>query len=432
MQERRVVITGIGPLTSIGIGKDALWKSLLEGKTNVRLEEYRVDDELWEKFYLHKIDDFDIKAFGIDKSKLKQIRDWKCGEEVMDLYYLLAAVKLALDDSKLEYDPEENNIGCVIAHENPGLEQYVTKVIDVSYDLSTKKSYSYTRRKFAEEFSRQAMRSTYDTQTFMVLFHLMKTFNMHGYSLFLNNACSSGITSLEAANQMIKTGRCPAVVIAAGDYPRIYKYLWFKELNMYAQDGKIRPFSKNAAGFVFGDGAAGFVVEDLEHAKKRGAKIYAEYLGGGFSQEAWKVTIPYVGSNYYRKAIEEAFSFGRVSQGDIDLLVAHGTGNSIIDKYEAKAIVDIFGAKPQKPFITTFKPYVGHNLGGSNLIETAILLLCLENNLIIPTLHAEEIDAKIKIDLVREKVNKNINIALKISCAFAGYNAAALFKKYIS
>jgi 3-oxoacyl-[acyl-carrier-protein] synthase II len=429
MPEKRVVITGIGPLTPIGIGEDALWKSLLEGKTNVKLKEWKVDEELWEKFYVHRVDNFNINSFGIDKNKLEAIKVWKQGEEIIDLYYLLAASKLAIDDSKLEYNSEDNNIGCIIAHENVGLEPYVSKVIDTSFEMLAKGNRSMAKRQFAEKFSYNTMRSAYDTQTFMVLFHILKTFNFHGYSLFLNNACSSGLYSFEAASQIIKTGRCPAVLVAAGDYPRVYKYLWFKELDMYAKDGKIRPFTKGAKGFVFGDGAAGFVLEDLDHAKKRGAKIYAEYLGGGFSQEGWKVTIPYVGSSYYQKAIKEAIAFSNINKSDIDLLVAHGTGNSIIDGYEAKAITDIFGAKPEKPLITTFKPYIGHNLGGSNLLEAAILLLCLKNNLILPVLNTEEVDPKMKIEIVKEKIKMHLRTVLKISCAFAGYNAAAVFRK---
>ncbi|NQS89564.1 hypothetical protein HQ584_07245, partial [Patescibacteria group bacterium] len=93
--KKRIVITGIGPLTSIGIGKEALWKSLIQGKTNIKLEETYVNGELWDKYYFHKIDSFDISKFGIDSEKLDWIKDWKAGDEIRDLYYLIAAVKLA-------------------------------------------------------------------------------------------------------------------------------------------------------------------------------------------------------------------------------------------------------------------------------------------------------------------------------------------------
>lgn len=428
-KDKRVVITGIGPLTSIGIGKDSLWNALIEGKTNVKLEEWFVNGELWEKFYLHKIEHFDIREFNIKEEKLEEIKRWKEGEEIIDLYYLIAAVQLAIEDSKLRYNPEENNIGCVITHENPGLEQYFSKIIDISFGTIVKPSSSLTKKQFSEKLHYSSIKTSYDLQTFMVLFHILKTFDIHGYSLFVNNACASGLYGLEAAAQTIKSGRCPAVIVAAADYPRVYKYLWFKQLGMYAEDGKIKPFSKEANGFVFGDGGVGLVVEDLEHARKRKAKIYAEYLGGGFSQEGWKVLYSAVGKNFYQKAIKEAIEVSRVNKEDIDLICAHGVGNPLIDRYEAKAITDIFGENFKRPLITTFKPYVGHNLGGSALLEAAILLLCLKNNLILPVLNTQEVDSKIKLNLVKTKTNMDLKVVLKICCAFAGYNAAAIFRK---
>jgi 3-oxoacyl-[acyl-carrier-protein] synthase II len=428
MSEKRIVITGLGPLTSIGVGKDPLWNSLIEGKTNVRLEESHVRGELWEKFYLHRIDNFNIRNFGIDNEAIEAIKGWKEGEEIIDLYYLLAAVKLALDDSKLEYNSEKNNIGCVITHENAGLEHYISKGIDISFDEIEKKS-TISKRKFSEKYHYGLIKSSYDMQTFMVMFHILKTFQIHGYSLFINNACASGLYAIESASQIIRAGRCPAVIIASADYPRVYKYLWFKDLNMYAQDGKVKPFSKDADGFVFGDGAAGLVLEDLKHAQKRNAKIYGEYLGGGFSQEGWKVTYPNPIDDFYQKAIEEALSFSKVSKEEIELLCAHGVGNKLIDRYEAKAITDVFGPNPKKPLITAFKPYIGHNLGGSNLLEIIILLLCLENNLALPVLNVEETPPRMKMDVLKKKTKIELKTVLKICCAFAGYNGAAVFRK---
>lgn len=430
MKEKRVVITGIGPLTSVGVGKEQVWDSLIKGRTNVKLEEWFVDGQLWEKFYLHRIDDFDIRKFGIDETALQMIKDWKEGEEITDLYYLIAAVKLALDDSKLEYDYKDNDIGCVITHENPGLEQYISKCIDFSFTEITRKSKAIAKKQFSKRYHYETIKSAYDLQTFMTMFHILRTFNIHGYSLFINNACASGLYGLEAASQMIKTGKCPAVVVAAGDYPRVYKYLWFKELNMYAQDGKIKPFSKESNGFVFGDGGVSLVVEDLAHAVKRKAKIYAEYLGGGFSQEGWKVLYPAIGSNFYQKAILKAIAYSKIDKKKIDLVCAHGAANPIIDKYEAKAITDVFGIKPKKPLITTFKPYVGHNLGGSALLETAIALLCLENDIILPTLNIQNVDPKMNMEIVRKKIRTRLKFVLKICCAFAGYNATIVLKRW--
>lgn len=430
MEKKRIVITGIGPIGSPGIGKDAFWQGILNKKTNVQVEKYSLDDEFWAEFYLHKVDGFDITKFGIDKAILNDIKEWKEGEEIPDLNYLIAAIKLALDDSGLDYRLEDNNISLVLAHENIGLMQFGFKVSELAYEmLINKQSKDISKKAFFDNFYKKFLKSGYDVQTFADLFHIAKVFNVHNYSLFINNACASGLYAFEAASQIIRNNQAKVAVVAASDCPEIYKYLWFKQLGIYSSDGIVRPFSKDSNGLVFGEGSVGIVVEDLENAKKRKAPIYAEYLGGGFNLEGWKITVPQIGSDSYQKAIQKAFSQSNIEKEEIDLLCPHGVGYPVIDAYEAKAITDIFGLNPQKPLITTFKPYVGHNLGGSALLEAAILLLSLKNKVVPPTLNCENINPKLNISLVKERTEHDFRTAMKICCAFAGFNAAAIFKK---
>jgi len=427
MHNTRVVITGLGPIASVGIGKDRFWQGITQKKLNLKLEECLIDGELWDKYYVHKVENFDISKFGIDKDKLNEIKDWKEGEEIVDLNYLIAAVKLALDDSGLKYDGEDNGISLVLAHENIGLMPFGFKISNIAYEMLSKER--LPKKDFFDKFYCKFLKSGYDVQSFADLFHVAKVFNIHNYSLFINNACASGLYAIEAASQIIRTGQAKAVVIAASDHPDIYKYLWFKELGIYSKDGIIRPFCKDSKGLVFGDGGAGIVLEDLEHAKKRKANIYAEYLGGGFDLEGWKITVPQIGNNSYQKAMEGCLKRSGLNNKDIDLLCPHGVGSQPIDFYEAKAITDAFGKNPQKPLITTFKPYVGHNLGSSALLESVILLLSLKNNVIPPTLNCDTIDPKFNISLVNQKKETKLEVAMKICCAFAGFNAATIFKK---
>jgi 3-oxoacyl-[acyl-carrier-protein] synthase II len=219
------------------------------------------------------------------------------------------------------------------------------------------------------------------------------------------------------------------VVVAASDHPDIYKYLWFRDLGIYAQDGIIRPFCKDSKGLVFGGGGVAIVMEDLAGAEKRNAPIYAEYLGGGFDMEGWKITVPQIGSQSYQQAIANAFKQSGIKKEDIDLICPHGVGSGPIDYYEAKAITDTFGIKPGKPLITAFKPYVGHNLGGSALMETTALLLSLKNNIVPPALNSENIDPRHNISLVQEKLEAKLKTVIKTCCAFAGFNGAAIFRK---
>lgn len=429
-KERRVVITGLGPISPVGFGKDELWDSILKQNTGLKREEYLIDGQIWDNFLLHKIASFDINKFAIEKEILDEIKNWKQGRQDNDFYYSLAAVKLALEDSKLTYDKEDNNIGLFFTIEHPGFEPfcegfikealvYLQKQSFSSKNISSKEIYKHLYDKFVD--------NGYDLQTFMYLYLLTKAFGIHGYSLFTSNACASGLFALEAAYKQIKYGGSDAAIVVGGDDTRtMFKHMWFKERNLYAEDGKIKPFSKSANGVVFGDGFSAIVLEELGQAKKRKAHIYAEYLGGGFSLEGWKVVFPQTGGDCYIKVIKEALRNSEIQPKEIDLINPHGVGIRITDLYEAKAISEIFGKKTP---VTAFKPYVGHNLGGSALIETIILLLAMQNSFIPPTLNCPDFDEKYGINLVLKPAKQKLNTVIKLSCGFAGYNAAAVFRQ---
>jgi len=431
MPGKRIVITGIGPISSAGIGNDNFWQNLIQAKTNIKKEEVVVEDQPWGSYFAHRVKGFNLSNFGLDKDKLDDIKVWKENEEVLDLNYLIAAVKLALDDSNIDFRQSENNIGLVLAHENLGLMPFGFKTSNLAYDMLIGKTKNdISKKDFLEKFYHAFLKSGYDVQTFANLFHVARMFNMSEYSLFINNACASGLYALEAAGQIIKNNQAKAVVVAASDSPDIYKYIWFKELGIYSPDGLIRPFCKDSNGLVFGGGGIGIVMEDLERAQERNAPIYAEYVGGGFDLEGWKITVPQLGSSSYQKAISKAFKQSGIKKEEIDLLCPHGVGYQVIDYYESKAITDIFGLNPKQPLITTFKPYVGHNLGSSALVETAILLLSLKNDLILPTLNYNNPDPKFNITLVKEKFEAKLKTVMKICAAFAGFNAAVIFRKF--
>lgn len=431
-KDRRVVITGIGPLASAGVGKDAFWDGILNEKVGLKQAELKIDGELWNKLYIHKIDDFNIEQFNIEQGVIEDIKAWKKGKEDKDLLYLLAAVKLAIDDSGITYDKEDNNVGLFLTVEHPGFEPFCEGLVEgaVSYLQKQSADKNFSKTKMFRHLYDRFVQNGYDLQTFMYLFFITKAFGIHGYSLFTNNACASGLFALESAARQIKHGESDIAVLAGGDHAdTLFKHMWFKEQGLYAEDGKIKPFSKNADGIVLGDGASALVLEELEHALNRNAHIYAEYLGGGFGLEGWKVTMPKIGSVSYQNTIKSALKKADLKPENIDLINPHGVAIKITDAYEAKAISDVFGENSKKPLITAFKPYVGHNLGGSAILESIILLLSMENNLIPPTLNSEEIDPKYNLAVVRELTRFSLNTVMKLSCGFAGYNAAAVYKR---
>lgn len=427
---KRIAITGVGPISSIGIGKKNFWEGLIGKKTNLSLQEVIMEGRLLEKFFLHTIKDFNIKDFGLNSQSLKEIDYWKEGEENQDLNLLLAAIKLALDDGKINYDLKNNDISLVLAHENIGLMPLLSKMNDVAYEIINSDSRgSLSKADFFKKCYYAFMKNAYDVQTFANLFHIAKVFNVSNYSLFINNACASGLYAFETASQIIKSGRSKIVVIAASDYPDVYKYIWFRDLGIYSPDGLVRPFSLKANGLVFGEGGAGIVLEDLDHALKRNAFIYSEYMGSGFDLENWKITLPKIGGDSYQRAILNTFSQANIKKEEIDLLCPHGVGSRVIDSYEAKAITDVFGEFSEQLSITALKPFFGHNLGGNALLESIALLLSLNNNIILPTLNCDNIDPKFRMKLVAQPIKRSLTTVMKICCAFAGFNAATIFKK---
>lgn len=431
-KDKRVVITGIGPLASTGVGKKAFWEGILKKRLGLNLKEFKLNGELWDRFYIHEMDDFNIENFNIEEEVIKDIKTWKKGREDKDLFNLLAAVKLAIDDSGISYDRDDNNIGLFLTVEHPGFESFCEELVKktVAYLEKQQLNNKFSEHKLFRHIFEQLAQTGYDLQTFMYLFFIAKAFGIHGYSLFTNNACASGIYALESAARQVKYGGSDIVLLAGGDNSNtMFKHLWFKERGLYAADGKIKPFSKDADGIVLGDGASALILEELNHALNRKAHIYAEYLGGGFSLESWKVTMPRIGGTSYQEAIEYALKETNLKPEDIDLINPHGVAIKVTDGYEAKAITDIFGKNSKKPLITAFKPYVGHNLGGSAILESIILLLSLEENLIPPTLNCKKVEPKYNIELVKELTRQPLNIAMKLSCGFAGYNAAVVFKK---
>lgn len=427
--KKRVVITGIGPIASVGIGRKNFWNGLLSRDIKIDREKVYVKRDLWQSFYMHKIRNFDFNKININRDVLNYIKFWKEGAEIKDLYFFIAAIKLAIDDANFCKPEDLNAAGLVLAHENMGLSEFFNSVSEHAYRLACKKN-KIDKLNFFKKLSAECIKVGYDAQTFMSLFHISKMFNVHGFSIFINNACSSGLYALELAREMICCNQSKISIVAAVDLPDIYKYLWLKKFNFYSGEKFIKPFSKDGGGLVFGEGAVALIVEDLDHALKRGANIYAEYAGGGFQLESWRVFDPRVDGAYYQKAIADSLSNSSLTRDNIDLICLHGMGSYVADACEINAIKKIFGNKKNQPYITAFKPYIGHCLGSSALLETAILLLCMKHNIILPVLNTKEFHPSFNMNIVQKEIKSPLNVSLKTSAAFAGYIASAIFRKF--
>lgn len=427
---KRIAVTGIGPLTAGGSGNDEVWRAIEAKRTGVVRKEYRIGDETAGNFFVHAIPSFSIDGYGFSRQVLDEIKAWKGGEEIEDINYFLATIAMALKDSGAAADDAATRrTGLVAAHENIGQDHFYAKVIDELSFTGDGDARPATKKGFLQAFYAKFRKTGYELQTFMSLFHIVKALGIHGYSVFLNNACASGLYALEAAADVIRSGKCDRMVVAAVDRSSIFKQMWFSDIDMLAKDGRIKPFAADRDGFTIGDGGAALVLEGLDDARARGARVYAEYLGGGFTLEGWKVTYPDISNDYYRKAIIDALAVAGLQAADVDLVVPHGVGTTITDRYEARAMVDIFGKAPARPVISALKPYTGHTLGASALLETAIMLLALDRKKIPATMYCGEVDRKLGIEVLQaDRPADGMKVALKIACGFAGFNGACLFR----
>lgn len=431
--KERIVITGIGPLTATGSGNAEVWKSVLNRKTGLIQKEYKIDGESLGKFYVHEINDFDIGSYNISQQALSEVKSWKQGDEIIDLYYFMAVIRMALEDSGLKVnDKNRDTVGLMLAHENMGYSHFYWKLIEeMSFVGKNESARPATKKRFFDELYKRFLRTGYELQSFMPLYHLAKVFDVHGFSLFLNNACASGLFAIEAAADAIRSGKCKQMVAAAVDHSDVFKQMWFRDISMSAKDGRIKPFAADRDGFTIGDGGAALVLESMDSAISRKAKIYAEYLGGSFVLEGWKVTYPDVTGDLYEKAILKAIDSANIKVQDVDLLIPHGVGTNITDKYEANAVNQAFGKNAKRPIISALKPYIGHTLGSTALLETAIMLIGLKNGKIPATLNCEKLDKSLGIDVLKDMADAgDIKIAMKIACGFAGYDGACVFRRF--
>jgi 3-oxoacyl-[acyl-carrier-protein] synthase II len=272
--------------------------------------------------------------------------------------------------------------------------------------------------------------SVYRLHSFLYIHSLSALFDLHGFTLYNNNACSSGAFALSVAADRILAGEAGAIVVAGGDLPEDgTKYRWFRDLGLYSPSGSCRPFAPTRDGMVLGSGAAAFVLEDYEAARQRGRRIYAEWLGGGFTSDGWKVTMPDVAHGRYGEAIGRALAAARVAPEEISLIAPHGLGTGLFDRFEAMALASRFGGPGSEwPPLMVVKPAVGHTLGGCVLVETAAALLALEGGQVPPQTRVTAPDPALALGRQRTGALPRRWTLLKCTNGFAGQNGALVLR----
>lgn len=409
---RRVVVTGIGLVSALGIGTNETWVALLAGQSGVtRIT--RFDVSSYATQIAAEVKGFDPLAF-LEKKDIKK----------MDLFiqYAIAAAQFAMDDSKLEITSSNApNIGVYIGS---GIGGFIT--IEREHEALLHGG----PRKVSPFFIPSAIINLASGQVSI-------RFGAKGPNSATCTACSASAHAIGDAYEIIK--RCDAdAMIAGGSEAAIcpMSVAGFGQLRALstrndAPSTASRPFDKDRDGFIIGEGAGVVILEELEHARRRGARIYAEIVGYGMASDAYHMTAPSEDGDGARRVMAMAIRKAGIAPSQVDYVNAHGTSTPYNDRLETLAIHNCFGEHAAKLAVSSTKSMTGHLLGGAGGLEAGITALAVHHQVVPPTINLDHPDPDCDLDYVpHQSRTMAINYALSNSFGFGGTNAALLFKRY--
>ena len=413
MNNHRVVITGMGAITPIGIGKDTFWKNLVAGKNGIK-KLTRFDATDFAAQIAGEVTDFEPTDY-IDKKESKR----------MDRYsqFAVAAAKLAIDDAKLDLTKENlDRVGTYVGTGIGGIETI----------------HSQFHRLFDQGPSRMSPFFIPMMIANLGAGHVSIEFGLHGPTSCIVTACASGTNSIGEAFRLMQHGGAD-VMIAGGTEASLAPaavagFCSMKALCIDHNDDPehaSRPFDKNRSGFVMGEGAGLVVLETLEHAKARGANVYAEIVGYGTNSDAYHVTSPAPHGEYQAKCMQLTLDDAGMKADEVDYVNAHGTSTHMNDAGETEAIKTVWGAAAKDVSVSSIKSMTGHLLGAAGGVECIATALSIVEGMMPPTINYETPDDGLDLDYVPNKARtKNIRAAMSNSFGFGGHNACLLLKKF--
>ncbi len=415
----RVFVTGLGPVTSIGVGVDALWRGLSEGRCAASPRQMHVDPGREEEFWVASMP----PALPIIKPhhEFLERQDYA---GYRDLAYALAAIDLAIDDAKLDYDPDTNRIGVIQSFEAPGMERAVATMFETCAMMSPSGPVPPMYELLAPYF--------YNCQGFLYVHVVGKAFKFHGFSTSVHNACSSGAYAIELAAQRIRSGETDTMFVTGGEaFDTGVRIEWFKRLGLYANDNHMNPFDGGSSGFYVGEGGCALVLESEEAVERRGVTPYAEYHGGAFAQQGWKHALPDVRANRLADVTSRMLELAEGTGVDVDLYMPHGASTFISDGYEASCLTSALKGHTTDAVAAVYKPHVGHMLATSTLVEVSAGLLAMRHGLLPATLNSKPDCSKLPIPLVTKSMSRDVRGMIKLSTGFTGHDAASLFSRVV-
>jgi 3-oxoacyl-[acyl-carrier-protein] synthase II len=416
---RRVVITGIGLVTPLGCGRERFWSSLEQGVSGVdRITKF--DASKHDCKIAAEVKDFDPLEYGMNKKEVRRLDFFS--------QYALASAHQAIEDAKLPLKDKNPNIGAIVGSGVGGIST-----------IEDEKERFYLREK--EGKNGASFVSPFFVPMIMpnaAAGNISMKYKLNNASMSTASACATGLHSIIYAAKDIMLGDCD-VMIAGGTEGGITPLGvgCFANMNAICKDYNdepqkaSRPFDRERKGFVMGEGAGIVLLESLEYALKRGARIYAEIAGYGLTSDAHHITAPDPDSYEIARAIKLALDRAGISHEEVDYINAHGTSTPDNDLSETNGIKKVFGDSAYKVKISSTKSMMGHIIGGAGAIETLVCLFAMERSIVPPTINYENPDPQCDLYYVPNKAEHcEVNIAMNNSFGFGGHNAVLLLKRY--
>ncbi|RLB05932.1 MAG: beta-ketoacyl-[acyl-carrier-protein] synthase II [Deltaproteobacteria bacterium] len=428
MQRKRIVVTGLGPVTPVGIGKESYWRSLLEGKSGVGLVEFpNFDMEQFRTRIAAQIKDFSLHDY-LPRHK----GDRYLGKASQ---FALVGAKLALEDAEIELLPREGHEGRFeLDHSDPSKIGAILGVAMENMDIMEDAHNNLLAHGSPSRMSPFSLPHVY---TSSVVSNITERFGIRGTTFVVSSACASASHAIAISYNRIQDG--PEVIILTGGSDACITPLSFGGfIALRAMSTRndephkaCRPFDLYRDGFVMGEGAGVIVLEELGHALSRGAPIYAELIGYGMTADAYHIAEPDPAATSLSKAIELALEMGGVTPQDIDYINPHGTSTKLNDVTETKAIKKVLGDYAYQVPISSTKSMAGHLIGAAGGAEAIATVLTIKHGIIHPTINYEFPDPECDLDYVPNVPRqKEVRTALSISAGFGGVNCVLLFKAF--
>jgi 3-oxoacyl-[acyl-carrier-protein] synthase II len=410
-EKPRIVITGMGIVSPIAIGCNEFFAHLIAGKSGIdRISLFDPSNQLCQ--IAAEVKNFNPDDF-LDRKSQKRTGRY--------LQFSIIAADEAVKQSGLDFSKEDLNRTATVVSSAIGDFPMMEEQIKVFFERGPGKMNPFTVPRASANMASGLLSIKY---------------GIAGPGFGITSACTTGNHSIAAAYLLLKAGLAD-VALAGGVESAICStfvesYIVMRALSTRNDEPAraSRPFDKDRDGFVIGEGAGVLVMETLEHAEKRGAKILAELAGIGMTGDAYHIAAPHPEGQGAAKAMEQALNDANLAPGDIDYINAHGTSTQMNDITETKAIKNVFGQKAYDIPVTSTKSMIGHCIGAAGAIEAIATILTLNNNLIPPTINLENPDHECDLDYVPINARKKeLNYAISNSFGFGGQNCVLLFKK---